>query len=125
MYSVIKVDCSSIVRFNSSECFRLESGEPRLWQRPAESGRVVACASCEQCSTRIFHAPERNPAIVNVKPGTLDDTNWLDPVAHLWLDSAQAWVTVPDGALRYPGQPDDFAPILHAWAARYPEEDRA
>ena len=42
------------------------------------------------------------------------------PVAHLWLDSAQSWVAVSDDVLRYPGQPDDFAPIIRAWAARHP-----
>jgi hypothetical protein len=52
------------------EAFRLVEGEPKLWRRIAASGRTVTCASCPNCGTRIYHAPERNPAIVNMKPGT-------------------------------------------------------
>lgn len=101
------------------EGFHVDAGEPRLWQRTAESGRVVACASCPACGTRLFHAPQRNPAIVNVKPGSLDDTHWLAPVAHLWLGSAQGWLQLPDDVLKFEGQPDEFAPIIEAWTRRY------
>jgi len=47
----------------------------------------------------------------------LDDTIWLRPVAHIWTQSAQSWLQLPDDALRYdqgPGQ-DDFLSFIRAW----------
>lgn len=99
--------------------FHLHAGQPKFWKRVAASGRTVTCAYCAHCGTRLYHAPERNPAIVNVKPGALDDTKWLRPVAHLWIASAQPWVSIPDTALRFPGQPESFESLFQAWTEQY------
>ena len=95
--------------------FNIETGTPKYWERTAASGRVVACASCPECGTRLFHAPARNTEIVNVKPGTLNNTNWLSPVAHVWLRSAQPWVIIPEDVLRYDAQPESFDAIFKVW----------
>jgi hypothetical protein len=87
------------------------------WPRRSASGRTVLCRFCAVCGTRLFHESERNPAIVNVKPGTLDDTGWIHPVGHLWTGSAQAWFRPPDGTLEYGGQPPDFDALFDAWRA--------
>jgi len=97
--------------------FELTAGTPTTWLRTAASGNEVACVFCPTCGTRLAHFPSRNAAVVNVKPGTLDDTRWLRPVAHVWRRSAQSWVKLPDDVLAYDGQPDDFAPFLAAWTA--------
>src|SRR5215471_17325971 len=80
----------------------------KTWSRTAASGRTVKARYCGECGTRLFHEPSRNPKIINVKPGTLDDTAWIQPVGHLWLDSAQPWFHPPNDALHYPGQPSTF-----------------
>ena len=85
--------------------------------RTADSGREIGCYFCTGCGTRIYHEPAADSELVNLKPGTLDDTSWLHPVAHLWTDSAQPWVTIDPAALNFPGQPDSFAPIAERWAA--------
>lgn len=79
-----------------------------IWERTAASGQIVKARFCCKCGTRLFHEPSRNNKIINVKPGTLDDTSWLMPVGHLWLGSAQEWFTPPEDALRYQGQPPNF-----------------
>ncbi|MEM7127698.1 MAG: GFA family protein [Chloroflexota bacterium] len=89
--------------------FKIIHGEPSEWIRASASGRQVACAFCSHCGTRLFHAPSRNPSIVNVKPGTLDNTRWLRPVGHLWIKSVQPWIVIPDATLRFDAQPADFA----------------
>lgn len=99
--------------------FHLRKGKPQFWQRTSASGRAVKCAYCPHCGTRLYHAPARNPAIVNVKPGTLADTKWISPVGHLWLGSAQAWILVPEDAIRYSEQPDSFERLFQAWSDRY------
>lgn len=83
------------------------TGEPGVAERPADSGRIVRARFCAGCGTRLFHEPSRAPHTVNVKAGTLDDTSWVRPVAHIWLGSAQPWFVPPADALRHDGQPDD------------------
>lgn len=78
------------------------------WERTASSGRIVKASYCNECGTRLFHEPFRNPKIINVKPGTLDNTSWIEPVGHLWLNSAQKWFKPSRDALQYPGQPPIF-----------------
>lgn len=87
------------------EAFRLLNGTPQQWSRPATSGRTVVCFFCSECGTRLFHQPTRNNKITNIKPGTLDDTSWLRPVANLWTTSAQPWVSLSDNMLNIEQQP--------------------
>lgn len=98
--------------------FALTHGAPKVWQRTAASGRQVDCAFCPACGTRLFHLPRRDDAVVNVKPGTLDDSSWLRPVGHLWTASALPWVVIPTNVLSYPGQPPDFAALRAASSSR-------
>jgi len=100
-----------------SDALIILQGQPKRWKRISESGREVSCWFCEVCSTRLFHAPARNPKITNVKPGTLDDTSWLKPVGNLWTRSAQKWVTLSEQMLNYEAQPSDFAPLFERFNA--------
>ena len=38
---------------------------------------------------------------MSIKAGTLDDTTWLEPDAHFWTNSKQAWTPIPDGVPRF------------------------
>lgn len=89
------------------------------WTKTAATGRTVRVNFCPECGTRLFNEPERNPQIVNVKPGTLDDTSWLRPVGHLWLDSAQPWFEPPAAALRFARQPDSFEALFERFSATF------
>jgi hypothetical protein len=100
------------------ESFRLTSGTPKMWRRSSASGNAVNCAFCSECGSRIFHQPERVAGTVNIKPGTLDDTSWLDPAGHLWTSSAQPWLNLDDGRIQSPTQPSDFTPIRTLWKSR-------
>lgn len=90
-----------------------------VWTRSASSGRQVLARFCLSCGSRLFHEPSRNPSIVNVKPGTLDDTTWLRPVGHLWLARAQPWFEPLSGTLTYQGQPDTFDELYRLFAERF------
>ncbi len=97
--------------------FALTAGTPQRWRRTAASGRAVDCVFCPDCGTRLFHAPLRDPAVVNVKPGTLDDPHWVRPVGHLWTRSARAATIIPTDALVYDQQPASFDALHAAFAA--------
>ena len=97
------------------EAVAIIQGQPKQWTRTSSHGREVTCLFCEDCGTRLFHNPARNPKITNVKPGTLDDTSWLQPVGNLWTKSAQGWVHISEHMLNYEGQPDDFSQLFEQW----------
>jgi hypothetical protein len=68
--------------------FELFQGEPKFFSRGSEMGGSVRCAFCAECGIRIYHEPQRMAgAALNIKPGTLDDTSWLSPVAQAWTPS--------------------------------------
>ncbi len=89
------------------EAVKLLRGTPKQWSRPAASDRTVVCFFCSNCGTRLFHQPSRNNKITNIKPGTLDDTSWLSPVANHWTNRAQPWITLSDDMLNIAQQPTD------------------
>jgi hypothetical protein len=51
-------------------------------------------------------------AFRGVRAGSLDDTSWLRPTAHIWTRSKQPWVVLPDGDRQFETQPDDIAGFL-------------
>ena len=92
-------------------------GQSKQWRRVGASGREVTCLFCGDCGTRLFHHPTRNPKIINIKPGTLDDTSGLKPVGNLWTRSAQPWVVLSEQMLNYEGQPNDFSQLFECFQA--------
>jgi hypothetical protein len=81
------------------------TGLTKQFTRIAESGNEVTGVFCPECGVRIYHALKSLQDLVSLKPGTLDDTNWLRPGTFVWMTSAQGWVTVPDGVKTYERQP--------------------
>jgi len=43
--------------------------------------------------------------VVRVRAGTLDDTFWLRPTRHIRIRSKPPWITLPQGAEFFEGQP--------------------
>lgn len=93
------------------------SGELKEWVRELPSGRRMACRFCPDCGTRLFHQVLGQEEVMSIKPGTLEDTRWLQPAGHIWTASRQPWVRLDEGSLRYPGNPDNFEALLAAWHA--------
>jgi hypothetical protein len=97
---------------------KILTGTPGAWVRKTPSGRELVCEFCTSCGTRLFHQVAGQSDTMSIKPGTLDRTRDLEPVAHIWTSSAQAWVRVPEGCLSYPENPPSFAEMFAAWRAR-------
>ncbi len=87
------------------------TGPVAIYRRPTDSGSHTNCHFCKVCGTRLYHQSERSRDMITIKGGTLDDTSSLVPVAHLWTQRKQPWLTLPDGSLQFETQPDD----LKAW----------
>lgn len=92
--------------FVQQDDFVVERGELKCFERSSESGRPLRCYFCSECGIRIYTVPTYVQGIVNVKPGTLDDTSGLKPNVHVWLRSRQLWVEVPGDVPTFDTQPE-------------------
>lgn len=90
------------------------AGEAVLVSAPAPDGRMRHYRICQRCATRLWSEPQSRDVAV-IRAGTLDDTSWLRPVAHLWARSAQPWFTFPGGVARYETQPADMLELVKLW----------
>lgn len=98
-------------------------GENRLktWDTRGEDGAIKRCAFCPDCGTRIIHGSDDPDEEISIKAGSLDDTSWLDPVAHIWLQSAQPWVSIDRDHYRcFEREPEDEQALRKQWQSRNP-----
>ncbi len=72
---------------------------------------------CTQCSTSFWFSADEYPSIIALKPGTFDDTSWFKPIAHLWVRSAQPWVTLDKSIPQYEKQPE-MSELMTLWEQR-------
>ena len=80
------------------------TGQTKQFTRIADSGHENTGVFCPNCGVRIYHIPRYVTGVLVLKPGTLDDTSWLQPEYFVWMKSAQGWVPVPDGVKALQGQ---------------------
>jgi hypothetical protein len=54
-----------------------------------------------------------------MQPGTLEDTSWVRPIAHLWTRSAQSWFRFPEGVALFETQPANaWEELFKLWRER-------
>jgi hypothetical protein len=93
----------------------LLSGNLVAFDKAADSGRVVRMLGCAACGTKVWNEPLSSPAMLVVKPGTLDDMGWAVPVGNIWTASRAPWVAIDETLVNFPGQPPDRQPRFDAW----------
>ena len=76
---------------------------------------------CGDCGGRLYGDRAGRDEIVNIRAGTLDDTVWLVPVAHMYMKSAQPWVLPAVDAACHETGPKDFQAAAAAWRAMWPD----
>ena len=111
----------------AAEAFRPSGGETRPFYRTTDSGRTSTRWVCAECGVWICGGPKPGMAepgtFVFVRAGTLDDTSWLRPTVHFWTRSAQPWVALPDGDVRFETQPADYLAWLRSMADHQRQSD--
>lgn len=60
---------------------------------------------CAKCGVAIWFSSPGYEGVIAIKPGTLDDTSGLRPIAHMWYRSAQPWLDVGDDVPVFEEQP--------------------
>ncbi len=81
------------------------------------SGRISTQRMCSVCHTRIYNTNSARPGVVVLRAGTLDRSDELDVVAHIWVKRMQPWLSLPAVIPAWP----EAAPIddlLRALASR-------
>jgi hypothetical protein len=94
----------------------LDQGLPTRLGKPADSGRVVGVQFCCDCGTRLWHEPAHSPHLVNIAAGTLDDSSWAKPAAHVWVSRKASWVEISAPCFfASEEQPDARESLYDAW----------
>jgi hypothetical protein len=78
------------------------SGPVSVYQLTTPSGNVSKQRVCSTCHTRIYNSNSARPGIVVVRAGTLDQSDQLDVVAHIWVKRRQPWLKLPENAPTWP-----------------------
>ena len=79
----------------AADDFELLSGEPAQGEIRGDSGGRKSAHWCPSCGSYLWARAERRPGCVSIRPGTLDETDWFAPGAHIWIRSKQDWVALP------------------------------
>ena len=93
-------------------------GEAKLYVRPEADGQKRNVARCPNCLTALWSEALSLPQYHTVYAGTLDDSSALRPVAHIWTQDTQPWISLADDVLKYPQNPPDMSAIAEAWRSR-------
>lgn len=104
----------------NAEDFRLVSGTLSSWATLADSGVTKECSFCTDCGSRVYHCGTAKEGILSVKGGLIDEAAKLEPIAHIWMQSAQPWIrTLLEGALLFDTQPDNFGELIRLYRTRF------
>jgi hypothetical protein len=82
----------------STADFYILKGEPKGWHHVSPLGAHVTSRFCGDCGARISGPRQSRPVSINIRVGTLDDTSWLTPIAHMLTVRAQGWIEPAAGA---------------------------
>lgn len=80
------------------------TGEMNEWERSSDSGNRNLARFCPNCGNRIYHINPDQPEIVKLK-GRLENSDSVQPTAHIWLSEKQDWFEVPDNVETHDTQP--------------------
>ena len=69
------------------------------------SGANSTIHGCARCKSRIYATNDQRHGTGSLRCGTLDDSAYLVPVAHVWVKSKQPWIGLPEDAVTMEEQP--------------------
>jgi hypothetical protein len=101
--------------------FHILRGAPKGWHHISPTGAAVTSWFCGDCGGRLYGDRAVRAEIVNLRAGTLDDTAWLIPAAHIFMESAHPWVRPAANAECHETGPADFGSAAEIWRAAWPE----
>jgi hypothetical protein len=92
-------------------------GEPQVFEiTSADGARVSRQRACPTCFARVYNTNTARPGLAVVRAGTLDRSDELKIVAHIWTKRKMAGFMIPDDVPSWPegAPPPDFIAALSA-----------
>jgi hypothetical protein len=78
-------------------------GAPRRVHTPSNSGKGQEILRCPRCEIAVWsHYAGAGEKLSFVRVGTLDEPDRFPPDIHIYTESKQPWVRLPDGARAVP-----------------------
>ena len=100
----------------------IEGGVPEIVATPSNSGKGQKIARCPQCRVAVWsHYAGAGDNIAFVRVGTLDHPACLRPDIHIYTDSKQPWVILPEGIPAVP----EYYDLRNHWPEASLERGRA
>ena len=92
------------------------TGPIAVYELTTPSGSKSIQRVCAVCHARVYNSNSARPGIVVVRAGTLDRSDELEVVAHLWVKRKQPWLEIPSGVPAW----SESAPVAELLAALAP-----
>ena len=90
------------------------TGEPALFELKSFDGdRTSRQRACPVCFTRVYNTNTARPGIASVRAGTMDRSDELKIVAHMWTKRKLDGIVIPEGVLAW----EEGAPSAKEFAA--------
>lgn len=77
-------------------------GDPEIYELTPPSGRISRQRLCRNCHTRVYNTNSARPGLVVIRAGTLDRSDELQVVAHIWIKRKQPWLVIAEGVPSWP-----------------------
>lgn len=81
------------------------TGEPHLFELATgedEERRVSRQRGCATCMTRVFNTNTRRPGLAVLRAGTLDRSDELNVIAHIWVSRKVGGIDIPESVPTWP-----------------------
>ena len=91
------------------------TGEPHLYERVSDDGeRISRQRGCAKCLTRVYNTNTRRPGLAVVRAGTLDRSDALSIVAHIWTKRKLNGIDIPSDVPSWPegAPPQEFIKLV-------------
>jgi hypothetical protein len=80
---------------------------PEIVDTPSQSGKGQKIARCHRCRIAVWsHYGGAGASFKFIRVGTLDNPDLLPPDIHIYTQSRQPWVVIPDGTPAVPAYYD-------------------
>jgi hypothetical protein len=88
--------------------YEFTKGQPKFFEKVADSGKVRRMAFCDNCGTHLCSMPpesEGEGGYVSMRLSTSDQFDQISPVAELFCASRVAWLDPLEDAAQFAGMP--------------------
>ena len=81
------------------------TGSLAVYERQMPGGHAGRVSICAKCSSPLFSISTQSSDMAGLRVGSLDDSDGIVPVAHIWTSRRQPWVTIPEDAPQWEEAP--------------------